>query len=162
VKCIGNRWFSVLILHTFRVLLNLTEWIGLQSIRKEYSQCHIVEFVDAFVPVASRIPTLPLVLAELKRSLAARVEGSLHLHHKSCSVGRYIEQSLATVSDNAYEIGKYGAELRELYYLNSCAYCRKGNIMTLKLCSKCKKVLYCNRDCQKAHYPSHKPNCKPS
>ena len=122
----------------------------------------IVDFVDAFVPVSSKIPTLPVILSELKRSLTARVEGSLHLHHKGCRVGEYVEKSLASVNDNAYEVGKYGAELKELYYLNCCANCRKGNIMTLKLCSKCKKVLYCNRDCQKAHYPIHKPECKTS
>ncbi len=157
---LGNIWFLLLLLHSFRLLLNLTEWISLPSIRKEFSSCSIVDFIDAFMPISARIPTLAAVLAELKRSLAARVEGCLHLHHRTCKVGEYVERSLASVSDNAYEVGKYGAELKELYNLNCCANCHKGNIMTLKLCSKCKKILYCNRECQKTHYPIHKPECK--
>lgn len=159
---VENKWFSMLILHSFRMLLNLTEWIGLQSIRKEYSQCMIVDFIDAFANIASKVPTLPTILAELKRSLTARVEGVLHLHHNSCQVGKYVEHSITSINDNAYEVGKYGAELKELYDLNCCANCHKGNIMTLKLCSKCKKVLYCNKECQKIHFPLHKSECKPT
>ena len=31
----------------------------------------------------------------------------------------------------------------------------------LKVCSRCMKVSYCGRECQKAHYPSHKSQCAP-
>lgn len=38
-----------------------------------------------------------------------------------------------------------------------CAYCGKeGN----KRCSRCKSVVYCSSDCQKAHWKQHKGECK--
>jgi hypothetical protein len=32
----------------------------------------------------------------------------------------------------------------------------------LSLCGKCKKIHYCSRECQKTHWPVHKPICKKS
>ncbi|CAI6007108.1 unnamed protein product [Closterium sp. NIES-65] len=37
----------------------------------------------------------------------------------------------------------------------------EGGAVKLKGCSGCGKVAYCNRDCQKAHWPSHKLTCRP-
>lgn len=44
----------------------------------------------------------------------------------------------------------------------SCANCGKGqeNSSTLKVCSACKSVHYCGRDCQAAHHKQHKKACK--
>ncbi|KAM3414720.1 hypothetical protein BST61_g9877 [Cercospora zeina] len=39
-----------------------------------------------------------------------------------------------------------------------CATC-SGTPESLKHCAKCKKVLYCNRECQKAHWKTHKKDC---
>lgn len=157
---LSEQWFQYLILHSFRVLLSVTEWIGFQRIRKEFLTCRVEEFIKAFSPAADVIPTLSLIFVELKRNLIT-VEGNLHFHHKSCAVGKWIERTLEAVSDNAYEFGKYGKEVKKLFNLNCCAYCYKGTIGTLKLCSKCKNILYCGRECQKAHYPIHKTECKP-
>ena len=43
-----------------------------------------------------------------------------------------------------------------------CANCGKGeeNSDSLKACTACKMVKYCNRDCQIAHRPLHKKECK--
>ena len=45
---------------------------------------------------------------------------------------------------------------------NTCANCGKGeeNTDSLKTCTACKMVKYCNRDCQIAHRPQHKKECK--
>ncbi|KAK7734365.1 hypothetical protein SLS57_000059 [Botryosphaeria dothidea] len=32
--------------------------------------------------------------------------------------------------------------------------------MTLNRCSRCRAVAYCSKDCQYAHWPTHKPDCK--
>ena len=44
----------------------------------------------------------------------------------------------------------------------SCANCGKGedSSVDLKACTACKMVKYCNRDCQIAHRPQHKKECK--
>lgn len=39
-----------------------------------------------------------------------------------------------------------------------CDSCGKGSESLMRC--PCKKVRYCNRDCQKAHWLKHKPNCK--
>lgn len=38
----------------------------------------------------------------------------------------------------------------------SCEFCKEP---ASKHCSKCKKVYYCDAYCQKAHWPTHKPDC---
>ena len=46
--------------------------------------------------------------------------------------------------------------------LSLCANCGKGEESAgdLKACTACKMVKYCNRDCQIAHRPQHKKECK--
>ena len=43
-----------------------------------------------------------------------------------------------------------------------CANCGKGeeSTNTLKACTACKMVKYCNRECQIAHRPQHKKECR--
>jgi hypothetical protein len=44
---------------------------------------------------------------------------------------------------------------------NKCASPSCGiESVSMKLCSKCKDVYYCGRDCQVAHWPDHKARCK--
>jgi len=44
--------------------------------------------------------------------------------------------------------------------IDHCANCGKDDV-EMKLCSQCKKVGYCSRDCQRQHWVSvHKPECK--
>ena len=45
---------------------------------------------------------------------------------------------------------------------NTCANCGKGEESSdgLKACTACKMVKYCNRDCQIAHRPQHKKECR--
>lgn len=46
-----------------------------------------------------------------------------------------------------------------------CVVCQKQNSLcdktqALKACSRCKSVYYCNAECQKQHWPTHKAACK--
>lgn len=41
-----------------------------------------------------------------------------------------------------------------------CAFCTVEKANLLK-CSRCKSVLYCNKECQKLHWKAHKPCCFP-
>ena len=41
----------------------------------------------------------------------------------------------------------------------SCAACSATNVPLLH-CARCKSVCYCNKDCQKAHWKTHKQSCK--
>ena len=41
-----------------------------------------------------------------------------------------------------------------------CANCGKEGEDSLKACTACKMVKYCNRDCQIAHRKHHKKECK--
>lgn len=43
----------------------------------------------------------------------------------------------------------------------SCDFCSKPSSNKLLLCSRCKKVAYCNKECQKAAWKAHKSVCKP-
>jgi len=43
-----------------------------------------------------------------------------------------------------------------------CANCHMLSEEAKKLCGACKKVYYCSRDCQREHWPTHKPECVPS
>ena len=46
---------------------------------------------------------------------------------------------------------------------NHCGSCNKtaseANLTSLKACAKCKSVFYCNRDCQKSDWKTHKKVC---
>ena len=50
----------------------------------------------------------------------------------------------------------------EDYEVSVCANCGKGEEESgkLKACTACKLVKYCNRECQIAHRPQHKKECR--
>jgi hypothetical protein len=45
---------------------------------------------------------------------------------------------------------------------NCCAECGEegGVVSRLKACKSCMSVKYCNAECQKKHWPTHKAACK--
>jgi len=42
-----------------------------------------------------------------------------------------------------------------------CSACMRVVNRTMR-CSRCKRVAYCSKECQKAHWKTHKPFCKPA
>ena len=42
--------------------------------------------------------------------------------------------------------------------MEKCGACDKGSFHLL-LCARCKKTKYCNKVCQKSHWPKHKTSC---
>ena len=44
--------------------------------------------------------------------------------------------------------------------IDTCAACGNEGGDSLKACTACHMVKYCNRDCQIAHRPQHKTECK--
>jgi hypothetical protein len=42
---------------------------------------------------------------------------------------------------------------------NNCL--KKESECKLLLCAKCKEIMYCSKDCQRADWPDHKPQCDP-
>ncbi|KAF9534059.1 hypothetical protein CPB83DRAFT_805144 [Crepidotus variabilis] len=42
---------------------------------------------------------------------------------------------------------------------NACAKCGIHK-MSLQKCGRCKSTLYCGAECQRSHWPSHKPTCR--
>ena len=58
-----------------------------------------------------------------------------------------------TASPSEKPTGKYASK-------QLCSACGKEFISTM-LCSRCKAVRYCGKDCQKSDWPSHKTTCAP-
>ncbi|ROW15713.1 hypothetical protein VPNG_02135 [Cytospora leucostoma] len=59
-------------------------------------------------------------------------------------------------------LGNYKAGVPRSYSEPSCYQCGKiaADVgKNLDQCSRCKRVWYCNKDCQKAHWKDHKPAC---
>ena len=47
--------------------------------------------------------------------------------------------------------------------MEECAYCgKRGDTLTIRLCTGCKAIRYCSRGCQKGDWSRHKAACKKS
>ena len=75
-------------------------------------------------------------------------------------------QSVSTMSAVSYMSSVAKAEPNAARALadKCCAVCKKSESalakdVKLKHCARCKKVLYCARECQKQHWKIHKKDC---
>ena len=72
------------------------------------------------------------------------------------------DDNLKTSSDLMEKGQRDREEKNNKYDTSYCANCGKGeeDSNKLKACTACKMVKYCNRECQLAHRPQHKKECK--
>jgi hypothetical protein len=49
------------------------------------------------------------------------------------------------------------SQQQALQLLKECGHCKKPNC--IQKCSRCKKVYYCTKECQKSHWTEHKKVC---
>ena len=87
--------------------------------------------------------------------LCIKRDGILHLHH-------YIPSSINISSTLQLTNHKMSTTAASSLPDSICANCGKGEESSgdLKACTACKLVKYCNRECQIAHRPQHKRDCK--
>jgi len=82
----------------------------------------------------------------------------------SCNVGA--SKSNIDVCDDEVSTCKMVGKVQNIRLDNNivsvCANCGKGEEEShkLKSCTACKMVKYCNRECQIAHRPMHKKECR--
>jgi hypothetical protein len=48
----------------------------------------------------------------------------------------------------------------EIDFRYACWFCKKMSETKPKRCAKCRLAYYCNQECQKQHWPTHKHECK--
>ena len=77
-----------------------------------------------------------------------------------CSGGRTFPVDVAATSamlrcSACGQIGRLNSSLSGASDASS-----SSSACVLNTCGRCKMALYCNRVCQKSHWPAHKPNCK--
>lgn len=71
--------------------------------------------------------------------------------------GQLIVRENKNSAENSILI-KVVSAVSEPFVQKSCACC--GTTGDLKRCLRCRKVSYCNQECQKKHYKNHKSDCK--
>ena len=87
-------------------------------------------------------------------------------HDPKCNVVAHLESQkiMKEVSKEREEAGKAGGPDGSSLYSNKvrqCGHCKrteKGGSNLLR-CGRCQIVHYCNKDCQKAHWETHKRFC---
>ena len=68
------------------------------------------------------------------------------------------QQTLATVFALANGIGQHTKTMVEARICNGCGQHAVG----LRACARCRTAHYCSRECQAAHWPQHKRECRPA
>lgn len=95
---------------------------------------------------------------QLPRSVAPSGSGST-------SEGRQLPSTQPSQQEVAESGGKPARRKRSAggKQRRVCSHCGKsgGDGVKLQACARCQDVLYCGRECQTSHWPSHKPECKP-
>ena len=95
---------------------------------------------------------------------------SFDKYNKHMKSGNYSLEELIKFTNNPnrkrFAVDKRG-DVRMYRRINICEYCNAGYgknkpfpTTGKNLCGRCKQVQYCSRECQKAHWPTHKKTCK--
>jgi hypothetical protein len=159
-KFLSNTWNQHAIIHGFRLFLAFSTWRKFPQVSSALKSTNLNSLVNAYTPIKNIVPFLNILLVSLKDDINERIKFPYH----QCGIGHRMmklceeEMRLIEVLDkekkNFEEIDSTGKSI-----LKECGYCRK-EVNELKLCSRCKQIYYCNKDCQKSDYSSHKNACK--
>ena len=127
--------------------------------------------VYAHLPVTANMLlkkiSVELKLNQDKLSMFTVSKSTVLTTYKSCdmvlrshlSEGQLIVQENRNSSDGAVAI-KVMYAVSDPLAVKACSFCNTEG--ELKRCLRCRKVSYCNQDCQKKHYKIHKSDCKSS
>ena len=74
-----------------------------------------------------------------------------------CSAAAY-SQAQASVDRLVGTAKQRDAQMTEVH---ACAGCRRSAV-GLRACARCRTARYCSRECQAAHWPQHKRECRPA
>jgi hypothetical protein len=132
----------------------LGQFIRCVPVDSEYS-ASVVTFLQTCLQLVKKKFKSGTPTGDILDAVIAGEDGPINEKAKSALASL---QSLARLSNNNYRYGSKPTELKK------CLYCY--NVETLdganKLmkCQRCKRAHYCNRECQVAHWKSHKKMCK--
>lgn len=182
-----NPWFDLMIVHCFRVITSYSQWFCIESISKRSAfssrnMMYLYKLYKPFITKAHILALSPLLTCIKEMGHISDNHQIDHhdettnkfalfsglVHPRSCEMSEFTQAEKGRQDKGEHflekEQGLFKKEQKEadrnLNLINSCAYCRTKNEPSLKLCSRCKKVLYCNKDCQKKHFSTHKVDCK--
>lgn len=81
------------------------------------------------------------------------------IHKQHCKSGKNNSSNLTDNSGLDHEDTE-SVESIKIFETRKCAgpECQKNE--NLKKCSRCENVSYCSKECQRSHWPTHKPDCK--
>eukprot|EP01033_Poteriospumella_lacustris_P014152 gene14152-10105_t len=135
--------------------------------QKELSALYRDEMVKTFTNLPDELARL---IAEFSGPVAMDVamekkdatQQQLREHLKQSAAGR--EERLPGLDEALSEMLLVMSQWQPLASLTQCALCEECPAITpsvtLRRCTKCKKVAYCSVGCQKAHWKVHKKSCK--
>lgn len=122
------------------------------------NETQILEFLVASIGAILESFAIPLEKLEAQLTAGAYPAGGNSWAAAQVSLGEQkvlrLAKKRATESLEALEDAK-----SSLPSLTQCAKCGDGSAQ-LMLCSRCKSVKYCGRECQVGHFKDHKAMCK--
>merc|ERR1712203_799332 len=88
--------------------------------------------------------------------LTALLESKAHAHQLGDL--RALRKSISTKGRSTAQ-SPVGVAAKKLEQTPACDHCGKASETALLVCTGCRRVEYCSRDCQKAAWKSHKTKC---
>ena len=80
-------------------------------------------------------------------------------YKKILKTSKHYNDLMEKIKKNSVTCTKAQKTFDEFEFKNFCGFCAKRT-QNLLICTGCKKIKYCNQNCQKSHWKLHKQNCK--
>lgn len=132
------------------------------STPKQQGRKYCIEFADgqktivAVVLSSSTDPERPFANPELRAKAVVRLSKFKVVQPPKMTGKMMLALQLEVVKDVDKRMT---VEKDDEAAQNCCGHCQTAD-PTLR-CARCKTVKYCDAECQKAHWPTHKPECTP-